>query len=99
MRSGKTNRRSIAQRARRDAEAELRDPSPQYPPRGAVVGEVILRLHGHEVRAELLSTGQHCRTHAVRIGAETLPGTMGVDRAWREVSRRLPRMMSLRWSW
>ncbi len=37
-------RRSLSQRARRDAEAEQRDPAPAYPPHGTVVGEVVLRL-------------------------------------------------------
>jgi hypothetical protein len=75
MRSADTNRR-IAQRARRDAEAELREP-------------------GREVVAELLSTGKHCRTYGVRISGEIV-GTMGADPAWRAVSKRVPRMMSLR---
>lgn len=34
-------RRSLSQRARRDAEAEQRGPAPAYPPHGTVVGEVV----------------------------------------------------------
>ena len=88
-------RRSLSQRARRDAEAEQRDPAPAYPPHGTVVGEVVLRLLGHEVRAELLSTGRHCRSYGVRIEGEVI-GVMGADAAWREVSRRMQRMLSIR---
>ena len=42
-------RRSLSQRARRDAEAEQRDPAPAYLPHGAVVGEVVLRLLGLKI--------------------------------------------------
>ena len=75
----------------------MRPEAPAYPPHGAVVGEVILRLHGHEVRAELLSTGKHCRSYGVQIGGEVV-GVMGADRAWGVVSARMPRMMSIRWA-
>lgn len=96
MRSSKTTRRSIAQRARRDAEAELREPGPEYPAHGVRVGRIIFELHGREIVADLLSTGHHCRSYGVRIAETVLDDVMGADAAWREISRRMPRMMSLR---
>ena len=66
-----------------------------YPPHGELVGRVSLTLHGHTVEAELLSTGHHCRTYGVRINGCVI-GVLGADRAWREVSARVPRMISLR---
>ena len=95
MRSANTNRRSLAQRARRDAEREQREPAPSYESHGRVVGSITLRLHGCETTAELLSTGKHCRSYGVMIGGRVV-GVMGADRAWREVSTRVPRMMSIR---
>ncbi len=73
----------------------MREPAPTYPPHGEVIVSIVFVLHGREVRAELLSTGKHCRTHGVRISGEVV-GVMGADAAWREVSRRMPRMMSIR---
>ena len=96
MRSAKTNKRKLAQRARRDAEAELRDPAPQYPAHGSPVGSITFTLHGQTVNVEFLSTGKHSRTHGVRINGELRQKVMGVDRAWREASKLMPRMMSLR---
>ena len=96
MRSAKTtNRKSLSQRARRDAERELRDPAPAYPAHGAVVGRITLRLHGHSVTAELLSTGRHCRSYGVRIDGEIV-GVMGAYEAWRKVSAAMPRMRSIK---
>ena len=81
MRSAKTNNRSIAQRARRDAEREA-DPRPGPPriPHGAVIGRIIVEYHGQSVEAELLQAGERCRTHGVRIGAEPIV-MMGLYRA------------------
>lgn len=76
-------------------EARMREPAAEYPPHGTVVGHIELALYGQVVRAELLSTGRHCRTHGVRIGGQVV-GVMGADRAWRTVSRRVTRMMSVR---
>ena len=95
MRFAKINNRSRAQRARRDAEAEERPPAPMYPPHGTVIGKITFELYGTAVTAELLSTGKHCRTYGIRIGG-TVIGVMGADRAWREVSGRVPRMLSIR---
>lgn len=96
MRSAHTTRRSIAQRARRDAEGELRPPSPQYPPHGEEVGRITLSLYGHEVTARLLSTGHHCRSYGVEIGGRVV-GVMGAYEAWRlHISPAVARMMSLR---
>lgn len=96
MRTDHTNRRSIAQRARRDAEREAREPSPALPPHGVVVGQIIYTLHGRRVVADLLSTGRHCRSYGVRIAGEVV-GVMGADRAWAQhVRPAMPVMMSLR---
>lgn len=73
----------------------MREAAPAYPPHGEVVGEIVFRLHGQEVRAELLSTGKHCRSYGVQIGGEVI-GVMGAEQAWREVSALVPRMLSLR---
>ncbi len=73
----------------------MREPAPCYPPHGEVIGSIVFRLHGLEVCAELLSTGKHCRTHGVRIDGKIV-GMMGADMAWREVSRLMPRMLSIR---
>lgn len=73
----------------------MREPAPSYQPHGEMIGEIILRLHGRECRAELLSTGKHCRSYGVRIDGQIV-GVMGAYEAWREVSRRMPRMMSIR---
>ena len=96
MRYADINKRKLAQRARRDAEAELRDPAPQYPAHGSLVGSITFTLHGQTVTVEFLSTGKHSRTHGVRINGELRQKVMGVDRAWREASKLMPRMMSLR---
>ena len=74
----------------------MRPPAPEYPAHGTVIGRITLELYGTAVTAELLSTGKHCRTYGIRIGG-TVVGVMGADRAWREVSGRVPRMGSLRW--
>lgn len=94
-RTMRPTRRHIAQRARRDAEAELRDPAPQYPRHGKRVGWITFVLFGRKVRAELLSTGKHCRSYGVKIDGEIV-GVLGADKAWGEVSKRMPRMASLR---
>lgn len=73
----------------------MRDPAPQYPPHGTVVGRISLELYGCCVTAELLSTGHHCRSYGVRIDGAVI-GVLGAYEAWREVSRRQPRMISLR---
>lgn len=83
MRSAKTNRRSRAQRARRDAEAEMREPAPAYPAHGTVVGHIEYALHGQCVRAELRSTGRHARSYGVFIAGQCV-GVMGSDAAWRD---------------
>ena len=96
MRSAKTNRRSRAQRARRDAEAEMREPAPAYPPHGTVVGHIEYALHGQCVRAELRSTGRHARSYGVFIGGKCV-GVMGSDATWRDHVRPAVRpMMSAR---
>lgn len=70
--------------------------SAPYPPHRTPVGEIVIRLHGQEVRAELLSTGKHCRSYGVRIGGEVV-GIMGLYEAWRlHVSPAVARLLSRR---
>lgn len=92
MRSVHTNRRSIAQRARRDAEreAEPRLGPPQIP-HGTVVGRIIVEYHGQRVEAELLQAGSRCRTHGVRIDSEVV-GLMGLYRAAAMVTSMVARV-------
>ncbi len=91
MRFATINRRKIAQRARRDAEAELR-PIRQGPPQiphGTVIGSVVIQLHGQTVEAELLQAGDRCRSYGVRIDGKMLPKVMGLYRAAAKVSSRV----------
>lgn len=68
MRTAKTNRRSLAQRARRDAEREA-DPRPGPPaiPHGTKIGSIVIEYHGQRVEAVILQAGDRCRTHGVSI--------------------------------
>lgn len=91
---------AVARMADPDAQQYLldriREPAPQYPWHGTEVGEILLRLHGHEARAVLLSTGRHCRSYGVEFGGQVV-GVMGVDRAFsRVVSPAVPRLRSIR---
>lgn len=101
MRFAKTNRRSIAQRARRDAE---REGSPrQGPPtiqHGAEIGEVVIRYHGQEVRAVLYQAGERCRTHGVSIegGPVMLMGLYAACAALSGCVARVPSRRSDFWS-
>lgn len=93
MRFATINRRKIAQRARRDAEAELR-PIRQGPPQiphGTVIGRIVIEYHGQRVEAEILQAGDRCRTHGVRINGEP-PRLMGLYRAAAESSSRVARV-------
>jgi hypothetical protein len=82
MRFAYTNNRRISQRARRDAEAEQREPrrGPPSIPHGTVIGSIVVTYHGQRVVAEILQAGDRARTHGVRIdgGATEL---MGLHRA------------------
>jgi len=95
MRSTHINRRSFAQRRRRAAELDAREEAPAYPAHGQIVGRIVLELYGSVVSADLLSTGKHCRSYGVRIDGEVV-GVLGADRAWREISKRMPRLASKR---
>lgn len=92
-----TDKRRIAQRARRDAERELLPPrdGPPTLAHGEPVGRIVLELHGQRVEARLLATGHHCRSYGVEINGIML-GVMGADRAWTEVSQRVARLPSAR---
>lgn len=93
MRFASINRRCIAQRARRDAEAEdrpIRNGPPQIP-HGTVIGRIVIEYHGQRVEAEILQAGDRCRSHGVRIDGKVV-GVMGLYRAAAEVSSRLARV-------
>ena len=92
----KLSNRELGQRARRDREAEEREPSPQLPAHGEVVGRIVYELHGQRVEAELLATGRHCRSYGVQIDGKVI-GMMGADEVWRDhVRPKVRPMMSLR---
>lgn len=99
MRSAHTNhRRSIAQRARRDAEAEAR-PIRQGPPQiphGTVVGRIVIEYHGQRVEVELLQAGERCRSHGVRIDGAMQPEMMGLYAAAAKATARIARVPSRR---
>lgn len=98
MRTAKTiNRRQIAQRARRDAEREAREPAPEYPPHGTPVGSITFELWGQTAQVKLLSTGKHARSFGVALPDGEVAGVMGPSEAWRlHVSPRVTRMKSKR---
>jgi hypothetical protein len=85
----------LAQRARRDAERELREPrgGADLPAHGTEVGYIEYALHGQIVRARLLATGHHCRSYGVEIDGRIV-GIMGADRAWAEYVRPSVRPMA-----
>ena len=92
MRPSYINSRSLAQRARRDAEREANPRhGPPIIPAGTVVGHVELCLHGRTVRCDLIQIDGKAQTHRLRIGAESL-GNGGAYQAWRAVSQRVGRM-------
>ena len=98
MRSAYINRRSIAQRARRDAEAEakpIRHGPPQMP-HGAVIGRIVIEYHGQRVEVELLQAGERCRSHGVRIDGAMEPTMMGLYAAAAKATARLARVPSRR---
>lgn len=99
MRFTNTNRRIFAQRTNERINVvsvnDLLAEAPAYPAHGQIVGRIVLELHGLRISADLLSTGKHCRSYGVRIDGEVV-GVLGADRAWREISRRMPRMGSKR---
>lgn len=93
MRFAAINSRKIAQRARRDAEAEKRPPrqGPPQTPHGTVIGRIVIEYHGQRVEAEILQAGDRARSHGVRIDGPMV-GVMGLYRAAAEVSSRLARV-------
>ena len=97
MRSAHINARSLAQRARRDAEREEREPraGPPAIPHGTIVGRIVVELHGQRVETMLLQAGEHCRTYGVSIdGAE--PELLGLYAAATRTTARVSRMPSRR---
>lgn len=72
MRFAHTNLRSIAQRARRDAERERcqRDRPPQIP-HGTQIGRIVVEYHGQRVELPILQAGSKCRTHGVVVDGQT----------------------------
>lgn len=97
MRSAHTNRRKIAQRARRDAERDAMPPrpGPDLPPHGQQIGSIVVEYHGQRVEAVILQAGSRCRTHGVSINGGPVQ-TMGLYRACAAVSARLGRLPSRR---
>lgn len=76
--------------------SRMREPAPQYPPHGERRGFIAAELDGQTMRAELLSTGKHCRSYGVEIDGRVV-GVMGMDRVWREhISPGILRAMSIR---
>lgn len=96
MRSAPTNRRSIAQRARRDAEREA---SPRSGPpciaHGTQIGRIVIEYHGQRVEAVLLQAGSRCRSHGVSINGGPVE-VMGLYAACVKMSSKLGRMPSSR---
>ncbi len=93
MRFAAINNRRIAQRARRDAEAEslpMRQGPPSIP-HGTVIGRIVVELHGQRVEAELLQAGDRCRSHGVRIDGKVI-GVMGLYKAACEATARIARV-------
>jgi hypothetical protein len=88
----KTNNRSRAQRARRDAEREA-DPraGPPIIPHGVEIGSITIRMHGQEVTAKLLQAGEKCRTLGVSIDGGPVE-LLGLYRAAVAVSAKIARM-------
>jgi hypothetical protein len=96
MRFAHTNNRSIAQRARRDAEREADSRSgPPSIPHGTVIGRIVIEYHGQRVEAEILQAGDKCRTHGIRIGGDPVV-MMGLYKAAVLVASRIARVPSRR---
>lgn len=96
MRSAHTNRRCIAQRARRDAEREQAPrPGPPSIPHGTVIGRIVIEYHGQRVEATILQAGERCRTHGVQIDGGQVQ-VMGLYRAAALVSGMVARVPSRR---
>lgn len=91
----KTNLRSVAQRARRDAESELREPAPQLPPHGTEAAHLTGHWLGRPVDLIALHTGHHSRSYGLWINGLHI-GVVGKVRALRELSKALPSPMSIR---
>lgn len=92
MRFDKTNRRSRAQRTRRDAEREAApDRGSPLPPHGTPIGRIVIEYHGQRAEGVLLQAGDRCRTHGLVIdGAE--PVLCGLYAACAAVSAKLARV-------
>lgn len=96
MRFAKTKNRSIAQRARRDAEREDNPrEGPPVIPHGTVIGRIVIEYRGQRVEAEILQAGEKCRTHGVRIDGGPVE-LMGLYRAAAVASGKVARMPSVR---
>ena len=96
MQSEHINNRSIAQRARRDAEMSAAPrPGPPTIPHGQVVGRITIELHGQAITATLLQAGERCRSYGICIDGAA-PEVMGLYRAAAMVSARIARVPSRR---
>lgn len=96
MRFDKINSRSIAQRARRDAEREAKPRTgPLSIPHGTPIGRIVVELHGQRVEAVLLQAGERCRTHGVSIDGAP-PELLGLYQAAARVTAKIARVPSRR---
>ena len=81
MRSAKTNNRSRAQRARREAEREdAPRAGPPSIPHGTRIGSIHLTYHGQVVEVDILQAGDKARTHGFAFNGQP-PIVMGLYRA------------------
>lgn len=88
----KINRRTIAQRARRDAEREANPRSgPPAIPHGTPIGRIVVEYRGQSVEAVLLQAGDRCRTHGVEIDGQVV-GMMGLYKAAALLTSMVARM-------
>lgn len=83
--------------------AQAREPMPEYPPHGTVVGGIAFWLADQSCEVALLSTGKHCRSFGPQlILPNGNPGSvdgrvMGADQVWRHiVSPSIRRFSSIR---
>lgn len=63
--------------------------------RGEEVGHIEFKLHSTTMRATFHHTGRHARRFIVLLDGERIEATSPWG-AWRELSRRMPRMIGAR---
>ena len=65
------------------------------PPHGAVIGRIVIELHGQRVEAIIRQAGTRCRTHGVSINGGPVQ-LLGLYRAAALVSAEVARLPSIR---